>query len=286
VGGDAQVADAGIGGEHEVDEGGQVAGPALLVEEVGDGGGADGHAAQSLGQGGVEQGRADLIEQAEQVGGLAGERVPADGEGLEEGGGLGTGLPEAIAPAEVVGAPLRGGERGEVRLVVDPLAAVVTPHVAGDLGGAVEEADEVFTGHQGEGPPDQRMRDRVVVAIEADVRGLARAHGPESVAGEGMFGERQEPGLLVDQGGRHALLPAIGDRARVGHLDDPARQLRIEIGHGGEGARGKERMAEEADKAFDAPLLGGCQLPLILLNHRRFGSPTRFIPSGGRASDS
>jgi hypothetical protein len=30
--------------------------------------------------------------------------------------------------------------------------------------------------------------------------------------------------------------------------------LRIEVGHGGEGAGGEERMAEEADKAFDAAL--------------------------------
>jgi hypothetical protein len=40
----------------------------------------------------------------------------------------------------------------------------------------------------------------------------------------------------------------------VGDLGDPASQLRIEVGHGGEGAGGEERMAEEADKAFDAAL--------------------------------
>jgi hypothetical protein len=254
VGGDPQVADARIGGEHEVDEGRQVARPALLVEEVGDGGRTDGAPAQGLGEGGGERGGADLIEEAEQVGRLAGERMPADGEGFQEGGGLRTRLPEAIAPAEIVGSAFRGGQRGEVGLVVEALAPVIAARVAGDLGGALEQADEMFAGHQGEGAPDQRVGDRVVIAVEPDVGGLARADGSERVAGERMFGERQEAGLLLLQGGRDTLLAAIGDRARVGDLGDPASQLRIEVGHGGEGAGGEERMAEEADKAFDAAL--------------------------------
>ena len=78
-------------------------------------------------------GGADLIEQAQQARGLAGERVAADGEGGEERLGLRAGLPEAIAAAQVVGAPLLGDERREMRVVFDALPAIIAARVARDL---------------------------------------------------------------------------------------------------------------------------------------------------------
>ena len=97
-------------------------------------------AGEGLGERRVQRGGADLIEQAQQARGLAGEGVAADGEGVEEGLGLGAGVPEAIAAAEVVGVALLGDERGEMGVVFDALPAIVAARVAGDLGGAVEQA--------------------------------------------------------------------------------------------------------------------------------------------------
>ena len=77
-----------------------------------------------------------------------------------------------------------------------------------------------------------------------------------------MLGERQEAGLLLGEGVGDALLAAAGHGPGVGDLGDPVGQLRVEVGHGGEGARGEERVAEEADHALDAAL---------------------FIPAGHRA---
>ena len=131
---DAEIAHAGIGGQHEVERRGLAAGAAALLEHVGDGGGADRAAGEGLGERGLQRGRADLIEQAQQARGLAGERVAPDGEGVEEGLGLRAGVPEAIAAAEVVGAALLGDERGEMGVVFDALPAIVAARVAGDLG--------------------------------------------------------------------------------------------------------------------------------------------------------
>ena len=54
---------------------------------------------------------------------------------------MGAGLPEAIAPAQVVGAPFLADEEREVGRLFHALAVRVAARMAGDLGGAVEERD-------------------------------------------------------------------------------------------------------------------------------------------------
>ena len=81
----------------------------------------------------------------------------------------------------------------------------------------------MFGGDEGERPADQRVGDRVVVAVEADVRRLAGADRAEEVAGEGMRGERQQARALLGQGVGDALLAAVaGHGPRMGDLGDPA----------------------------------------------------------------
>ena len=224
---DPEVAYAGIGREHEVEQGRLAAGAAALVEHVRHGRGADRPPGEGLGERGLQRGRADLIEQTQQARGLTGERVPPDGEGVEEGVGLGAGGPETIAAAEVVRAVLLGDQRGEVGGVLDALPALVGARMARDFGAAVQEPHLVFGGHEGERAADERVRDRVLVAIEAERGRLAGADGAEEVAGERMLGERQQPGLLLGEGLRDALLAPAGDGPRVGDLGDPAGQLRV-----------------------------------------------------------
>jgi hypothetical protein len=109
-----------------------------------DGGGADRTAGERVREGGVQRGRADLIEQMQQARRLADERVPAERERVDEGRGLGAGVAQAIAAAQVVRAPFLGDERGEMRVVFDALLAIVAARVARDLGRAVQEAYDVF----------------------------------------------------------------------------------------------------------------------------------------------
>ena len=185
---DPEVAHAGIGREHEVDQGRLAASAAALVEHVRHGGGADRPAGEGLGERGLQRGGADVIEQPQQVRGLPGERVAPDGEGFEEGLGLRAGGAEAIAAPEVMRAVLLGDERGEVGVVLDALPAIVGAGMARDFGAAVQDPHLVFSGDEGERAADERVRDRVVVAIEADIGGLAGADGAQEVAGERMLG--------------------------------------------------------------------------------------------------
>jgi len=225
MGRDPQVAHAGIGGQHEGDRRRLPTGAAALLEDVGDRGGADGAAADRLRQGRIEGAGADLVEQVQQARRLAGERLAAAGEGVEEGVGVGAGVPEAVAAPEVVGPALLGDEGRQVGLVLDALAAIVAAGMAGDLGGAVQEAHRMLGGDQRERLADQGVGDRVVVPVEADVRGLAGADGAQEVAGKRMLGKRQEPGLLLGEGIDDPLLAPVGDRADMGDLGDPAGQL-------------------------------------------------------------
>jgi hypothetical protein len=78
-------------------------------------------------------------------------------------------LAEPIAAAEVVGPALLAGAGRQMRIVLDALGAVVAARMAGDLGGAVEQADLMLGGDEGERPAHEGVRDRVVVAVEADV---------------------------------------------------------------------------------------------------------------------
>ena len=55
--------------------------------------------------------------------------------------------------------------------------------------------------------------------------------------------------------GRAAATLLARHGARVGHVGDPGRELRVQIGDGGERARREERVAEEADEALDTALL-------------------------------
>src|SRR2546428_566158 len=82
-------------------------------------------------------------------GGVAGERLAPQGQGVEERVGVRAVLPEPVPAAEVVGAALLAGERGQMRVVLDALSPVVAARVARDLGAAVEEPDDVFGGDEG-----------------------------------------------------------------------------------------------------------------------------------------
>ena len=195
-----------------------------------DGPGAEGVAGHRVGEGRVEVPGIVLVEETEQGRRVAGDELPAAGERVEEGVGVGAGLAEAIPTAEFVGPALGRGERGQMGLGLDPLAAVVAPGVAGDLRRSVEEADAVFRGHQRQGAPDQRVGDGIVVAVEAEVRRLPRDHRAHEVAGEGVLRERQQARAFLVQGVRDAPAGGIaGHGPLMRGVGDPLGELRVEI---------------------------------------------------------
>lgn len=160
---DAEIAHAGIGGQDDVDRRREMAGAPALLEEMGDRCRANGLPLEGLCQRRVEEAGADLIEEIEQAGGLSNHRSLAARERLEKRLGMGTCGAQAIAPAEVMGPPLRLDQGGEVSGILDTLAAVVAARMTGDLDDAVDEADVRLGRDQGEWAAQPEVRDRVVV---------------------------------------------------------------------------------------------------------------------------
>jgi hypothetical protein len=149
-----------------------------------------------------------------------------------------------------------GGDQGvEVSRVLDALLPVVAAPVARDLLRAIEDADLVVRGHQGQGLADERRRDRVVVAVEAEVGRLATRGRLDAATVEGMLGQGQQPAALLFEGLGHGLRGVAGAGSGVGPALAPLEKLGIEVGDVAKAARGEEAIAQEADLALDAPLL-------------------------------
>jgi hypothetical protein len=99
------------------------------------------------------------------------------------------------------------------------------------------------------------MRDRVIVQIEAYIRLFADLHGQLQFTRVRVVRQREQAGLLADEGlthGDRGLLPAgaIGCWPRA-----PECGLGVQIIKVSEFARGKERVAYKPDGTLDAPLL-------------------------------
>ena len=99
-----------------------------------------------------------------------------------------------------------------MRRLLDGLAGVVAADVARDFLGPRDEADGGGTREQRQRAADVRVRNRVAVAVEAHVRGLAGRHGAHHVGLEGMRGQRQEPRLLLGEDLRDGLIAQVGMR--------------------------------------------------------------------------
>ena len=82
--------------------------------------------------------------------------------------------------------------------------------------------------------------DRVVVAVEADVGGLAGADDAHQVGLEGMGGQRQQAGLLVGPDVGDAAVGLVGVPPAVGDLVSPAAELGVDVVEVAEGAGGEE----------------------------------------------
>ena len=156
----------------------------------------------------------------------------------------------------LAGVALLVGEPIEVARVFDLAPSLPASRVNGDLFVAIEDAHGEIGGDEGERLPGMRVRDRVVVSVEAQVGGFPGATDLDEVAAERMGGQRQEPRPLVEEGGGDgALVVVSGDSARMRDARSPVVELAIEVLEGMERPSGEEGVAEVADGALDAALL-------------------------------
>ena len=123
--------------------------------------------------------------------------------------------------------------------VLDGQSGVVGAVMVGQLGLSVEDADAGGAGDQGQRLSDVGVGNRVAIAVEADVGGLAGADDAHQVGLEGMGGQRQQTGLLRPDVGDTAV-GLVGMTPAVGDLVSPAAELGVDVVEVAEGAGGEE----------------------------------------------
>ena len=209
-------------------------------EDVGDGAGAEGVAFEGYVDGGGQLLRPVVVEQGEQPGGVRSQRLSAFGEPLEERVGGGDGGAEAVAGG--VGVGLAGGREKafQMRGVFNGQRGVVGAVMVGQLGLSVEDADAGGAGDQGQRLSDVGVGNRVAIAVEADVGGLAGADDTHQIGLEGMGGQRQQAGLFLGPDIGDTAVGLVGMTSAVGDLVSPAAELGVDVVEVAEGAGGEE----------------------------------------------
>ena len=256
MGGEGEVSDArSIGQDHR--DGRPVATLAApRLQDVADGARAEGIPLEREPDRGREFLRAIVIEQRVQSDQVWPEDVAPFGEAREERGGDWDRESQAIAGTGRIGLVMRRREQAlEMRRVVDRDPRVVAAWMPRDLLGADDEPHGGRVREQRQRLADVGMRNRVAVAIEADVRQFAGDDGPQDVGFEGMRGQREQARLLLGQDLGDRPVAVLGMGPLMGAVVAPLRELRIEIVDIAKGAGRKEGVAEIANLAFDFTLL-------------------------------
>lgn len=172
------------------------------------------------------------------------QRFPARRQVLEQRGDQRDGDAEAIAPARRIGLARDREQAFEVRQISNRLPRVVAPRVPRDLLRTGDEAHGRRAREQRERPADMRVRNRIAIPVEVDVRGLAGDDGAQHLGVEGMRGQREEARLLLREDLRDGLITLLGMGTLMRNLLAPATKLRVQIIDIRKRPRGKERVAE------------------------------------------
>ena len=142
-----------------------------------------------------------------------------------------------------------------MRGILDLLVAIVAARMGGDDGTGIKDAHGIWGGTDLERAAHVGVRDRVVVPVEARVRCFMHPHDDALLAREGIIRQREQPRSLLLEALAYAAGPILRTWPRRRLPAAPGERLGIEIGHIGVAPGRKEAVANEADRALDAPLL-------------------------------
>src|SRR6202453_206800 len=253
---DELVTDTRVVGERREDDRLVSDGTPSLVEHVSDGLGTERATLVRVTDGYVERDRAVLVEQAEETRGRTSEMTAVERDFPEERLRGRTDGKEAILSSMLPRLTFFGGERHEVALVLDLLTCIVRANVARDLDGAIEHAHLGLGRDESEGLAHKRVRNRVIISVEADVGGLSRGDGSYEVGRSGVLRQRKKASTLDDERVANETTIGIGgDLAPTLHAVDPRVELGIEVIDGVERSCSKEGFAKIAHASLDAALL-------------------------------
>ena len=222
---------------------------------MGDRPGAEGLLVQRLGDGSGQFLRTIVIQQRQQADHVRPQRRPAGGQSLKQGHRGGDGDAEPVAGRVRIRLARHGPQPLEMRRILDRVAGAIAAPMARHLHTPVDEPDGGRAGEQGQRVADAGVRNRVTIAIKADVGRLAGAHGAHQVRGQRVRRDGQEPGLFVGEDLGHRPVALVRVAPGVRDLVAPAAKLGIEIVGIAKGPRRKERMAEVLDLSLDLALL-------------------------------
>ena len=242
MGPDVEVSQSGSVGQREPERGFESALSPASFEDVGDGAGAEGVAFEGDGNGGGQLLRPVVVEQGEQPSSVRAQRLSPLGEALEERGGGGDSGAEPVTGGVGVGLAGGGEQAFQMGGVLDGQSGVIGAVMVGQFGLSVEDADAGGAGDQSERFADVGVGNRVEIAVEADVGGLAGADDAHQVGLEGMGGQRQQAGLLVGPDIGDTAVGLVGMTSPVGDVVSPAAELGVDVVEVAEGAGGEERV--------------------------------------------
>lgn len=225
MGGDDGIALAQVLGQVHGARRGQAALLAQALQGEGDGVGVRHAAREGLAQGGVEILGAVACMQPVERGGDGAQVVAVGSGGGEELGRGGQRAQQGVGGAVLPGGVLGGGERGEVRGVLDLFAAPEAAGVHGQCAGRLGDAHVGEIGQDGQSAPDALVGDGVVVQIEAHVGSLAHGDLEALVAGEGVIGQAEQRAALGGECGAHAEGQVLGTGALGGEPEAPGAGL-------------------------------------------------------------
>jgi hypothetical protein len=211
----------------------------------------EGAAAVRFGDRGVEIGGAEAIEQVQKPRGGTAEVAAVQRDLFEESAGARAAGDEAVTSAVLASFSFFSSESREVRFVLDLLPGVPRPLMPRDLLVAVEYADGRVGRDECQRLSDERVRDGVVVAIEANVGRLARSDGLHIAWVEAVLWQRQEAFLLLGERMRDGAGVFAGNTTSVNDALDPRIELPIELGDRRDRARSEERFSKVADPSLD-----------------------------------
>src|SRR5450631_166331 len=162
---------------------------------------------------------------------------------------------EAISTAMLARLTLAGNKCSNVALIFELCSAIVAARMLGNDLEAVKNAHAVGRRAYRYDSLRVRVRNAIIVKIKTRIRRLANMYGNDVIRIERVIGQREQLQLFVLKGFSNAQL-AIGRADAVGGLAvAPQRDLRVEIGEAGKGARGKEAVTHVANGTLDAAFL-------------------------------
>ena len=210
---------------------------------------------QRLEDGILQRRSAVAFEQPRQGGGDGAEIGAAFGGAHEQGLAGGSGLREAVIGAVLTGGTLVVDQSLDMGGIFDLCPLVVAARMAGEDVRAVGDAHLMRVSEHGQNAPDMRVRDRIVVEVEADIGRLAdrdrdALEQRRRVVRQSQQARRFVGEYLADSALGFVRAAPVGGRAMA-----PGIGLGVEIVEIGEVARGEERVTYVSYGSFHAAFL-------------------------------